>query len=388
MKFAAKMEKLKVETAFEMMAKAKKLEAGGKKIIHLEIGEPDFDTPKNIKEAAKKALDDGKTHYGPSAGLPEHRKAIAEYYSKQIGVPYGPEHVVVTPGAKPIMSFAITALLEEGDECLVPDPGFPIYQSMVKFNGGVPVPLPLREENDFRLDVKELKSKITKKTKLIILNSPHNPTGGILTKDDLKAVADISVNNDIPVLSDEIYDRMIYEGKFESIAQFDGMKERTIILNGYSKTYAMTGWRVGYGLMPVELVEHMAQLMTNINSCTATFSQIACIEALKGPQDEVDAMLAELKKRRDFIVNGINKIPGLSCRMPAGAFYAFANIKKTGMTSKQMTEFLLTEAGVCALGGSNFGAAGEGYIRFSYANSIENIGQALEQIAKALASRK
>ncbi|HAD81701.1 MAG: aspartate aminotransferase [Candidatus Edwardsbacteria bacterium RifOxyA12_full_54_48] len=387
MKFAAKMEKLKVETAFEMMAKAKKLEAEGKKIIHLEIGEPDFDTPRNIKEAAKKALDAGQTHYGPSAGLPEHRQAIAQYYSQQIGVQYGPENVVVTPGAKPIMSFAITALLEEGDECLVPDPGFPIYQSMVKFNGGVPVPLPLRESNDFRLDVNELKSKITKKTKLIIINSPHNPTGGILTRDDLKAVADIAVNNNIPVLADEIYDRMIYEGQFESIAQFPGMKDLTIILNGYSKTYAMTGWRVGYGLMPVELVGHMAQLMTNINSCTATFSQIACIEALKGPQDEVTAMMTEFKKRRDFIVDRINRIPKLSCRKPAGAFYIFVNIKQTGMDSRKFTDFLLNDCGICALAGANFGAEGEGYVRFSYANTIENLAEAADRIEKAL-SRK
>ncbi len=384
MKFAERMQRLKVETAFEMMAKAKKLEAEGKKIIHLEIGEPDFDTPRNIKEAAKKALDAGQTHYGPSAGTPAHRKAIAEYYSRHIGVSYGPENVVVTPGAKPIMSFAITALLEEGDECLVPDPGFPIYQSMVKFNGGVPVPLPLREENEFRLDVRELKSKITKKTKLIIINSPHNPTGGILTRDDLKAVADIAVNNNIPVLADEIYDRMIYEGKFESIAQFDGMKDLTIILNGYSKTYAMTGWRVGYGLMPVELVGHMAQLMTNINSCTCTFAQSACIEALQGPQGAVDEMIAEFRTRRDFIVERINKIPKLSCTKPAGAFYVFVNIKKTGMDSRKFTDFLLNDCGICALAGANFGAQGEGYVRFSYANTIANLGDACDRIGQAL----
>ncbi|MDI6739686.1 MAG: pyridoxal phosphate-dependent aminotransferase [Candidatus Edwardsbacteria bacterium] len=387
MKFAERMQRLKVETAFEMMAKAKKLEAEGKKIIHLEIGEPDFDTPKNIKEAAKRALDEGRTHYGPSAGLPEHRKAIAEYYSKYVGVKIGPEHVVVTPGAKPIMSFAIAALLNEGDECVVPDPGFPIYQSMVKFNGAIPVPVALREENDFRMDLEELKRKISKKTRLIIINSPHNPTGGILTKEDLKVVADISINNDIPVLADEIYDRMIYEGKFESITQFPGMMERAIVLNGYSKTYAMTGWRVGYGIMPVELVEHMSQLMTNINSCTCTFAQTACIEAMQGPQDEVDAMIAEFKKRRDFIVERINKIPKLSCRKPAGAFYIFVNIKKTGMDSRPFTDFLLNDCGICALAGANFGAMGEGYVRFSYANTIANLGAAADRIAQALASR-
>ncbi|MRR09591.1 pyridoxal phosphate-dependent aminotransferase [bacterium] len=386
MRFAERMQRLKVETAFEMMAKARKLEAEGKKVIHLEIGEPDFDTPANIKEAAKRALDAGQTHYGPSAGTPAHRKAIAEYYSRHIGVSYGPENVVVTPGAKPIMSFAITALLEEGDECLVPDPGFPIYQSMVKFNGAVPVPLPLREENDFRLDVKELKSKITKKTRLIIINSPHNPTGGILTRDDLRAVADIAVNGNIPVLADEIYDRMIYEGRFESIAQFDGMKDLTVILNGYSKTYAMTGWRVGYGLMPAELVGHMAQLMTNINSCTCTFAQSACIEALQGPQGDVDRMIAEFRTRRDFIVERINKIPQLSCRRPAGAFYVFVNIKKTGMDSRKFTDFLLNDCGICALAGANFGAQGEGYVRFSYANTIDNLREACDRIQQKLAA--
>ena len=384
MKFADRMERLKVETAFEMMAKAKKLEAEGKKIIHLEIGEPDFDTPKNIVEAAKRALDAGQTHYGPSAGLPAHRKAIAEYYSKHIGVTVGSEQVVVTPGAKPIMSFAITALLNEGDECIVPDPGFPIYQSMVKFNGAVPVPVALREEADFRMDLDELKKKVNEKTKLIIINSPHNPTGGILTKDDLKAIADISASRDIPVLADEIYDRMIYQGKFESIAQFPGMLERTVILNGYSKTYAMTGWRVGYGIMPPALVEHMSQLMTNINSCTCTFAQTACIEALQGPQDAVDAMVAEFHKRRDFIVDRINRIPKLSCQSPAGAFYIFVNIKKTGMDSRRFTDFLLNDCQVCALAGANFGAMGEGYVRFSYANTIANLGEACDRIEKAL----
>ncbi len=384
MKFADRMQRLKVETAFEMMAKAKKLEAEGQKVIHLEIGEPDFDTPKNIKEAAKRALDAGQTHYGPSAGLPAHRQAIAEYYTKHIGVKITPDMVVVTPGAKPIMSFAITALLNEGDECIVPDPGFPIYQSMVKFNGAVPIPVPLREENDFRMDLDELRKKVNRRTRLIIINSPHNPTGGILTKEDLKEVADISTSLDIPVLADEIYDRMIYEGKFESIAQFPGMLERAIILNGYSKTYAMTGWRVGYGIMPQALVEHMSQLMTNINSCTCTFSQAACIEALQGPQDEVDSMVAEFRKRRDFIVDRINRIPKLSCRTPAGAFYVFVNIRKTGMDSRKFTDFLLNDCQVCALAGANFGAEGEGYVRFSYANTIANLGEACDRIERAL----
>jgi aspartate/methionine/tyrosine aminotransferase len=384
MKFADRMERLKVETAFEMMAKARKLEAEGKKVIHLEIGEPDFDTPANIKEAAKRALDAGLTHYGPSAGTPAHRKAVAEYYSKHIGVKITPDMVVVTPGAKPIMSFAITALLNEGDECIVPDPGFPIYQSMVKFNGAVPVPVALREEDDFRMDLDELRRKANKRTKLIIINSPHNPTGGILTKEDLEEIADVSASLDIPVLADEIYDRMIYQGKFESIAQFPGMLERTVILNGYSKTYAMTGWRVGYGIMPPALVEHMAQLMTNINSCTCTFAQSACIEALKGPQDAVVAMVDEFRKRRDFIVDRINRIPKLSCKTPAGAFYVFVNIKKTGMDSRKFTDFLLNQCQVCALAGANFGAQGEGYVRFSYANTVENLGEACDRMERAL----
>ena len=384
MKFAERMQRLKVETAFEMMAKARKLEAEGKKVIHLEIGEPDFDTPANIKEAAKRALDEGKTHYGPSAGTPAHRQAVAEYYSKHIGVKIAPEMVVVTPGAKPIMSFAITALLNEGDECIVPDPGFPIYQSMVKFNGAVPVPVALREEDDFRMDLDELRRKANKRTKLIIINSPHNPTGGILTKEDLKEIADVSTSLDIPVLADEIYDRMIYQGKFESIAQFPGMLERTVILNGYSKTYAMTGWRGGYGIMPPALVEHMAQLMTNINSCTCTFAQSACIEALKGPQDAVVAMVDEFRKRRDFIVDRINRIPKLSCKTPAGAFYVFVNIKKTGMDSRKFTDFLLNQCQVCALAGANFGAQGEGYVRFSYANTVENLGEACDRMERAL----
>lgn len=384
MRFSDRMHRIKVETAFEMMAKARKLEAEGKKVIHLEIGEPDFDTPGNIKEAAKRALDAGHTHYGPSAGLPAHRQAIAEYYSRHIGVNITPDMVVVTPGAKPIMSFAITALLNEGDECIVPDPGFPIYQSMVKFNGAVPVPVALREENDFRLDLDELRKKINQRTKLIIINSPHNPTGGILTREDLKAIADISIAQEIPVLSDEIYDRIIYEGRFESIAQFPGMLERTIILNGYSKTYAMTGWRVGYGIMPQPLVEHMSQLMTNINSCTCTFAQHACIEALQGPQDEVERMVAEFRKRRDFIVERINRIPKLSCRIPAGAFYVFVNIKRTGMDSRKFTDFLLNQCHICALAGANFGRMGEGYVRFSYANTIENLAEACDRIEQAL----
>jgi len=384
MKFAERASTAKVETAFEMMAKAKKLEAEGKKVIHLEIGEPDFDTPKNIKEAAKKAIDAGKTHYGPSAGLPEHRQAIAEYYSQYVGVKVGPENVVVTPGAKPIMSFTVMALLGQGDECIVPDPGFTVYSSMVRMMGAVPVPVPLHEKNDFRMDLDELRKKVTKRTKLIMINSPHNPTGGILTKEDLKAVADISTERDIPVLADEIYDRMIYDGKFESIMQFPGMPERTIVLNGYSKTYAMTGWRVGYGIMPREMADLMAAFMTNINSCTATFSQIACIEALKGPQDDVAAMIAEFRKRRDFIVERINRIPKLSCRKPAGAFYVFVNIKKTGMDSRKFTDFLLNNCGICALAGANFGAQGEGYVRISYANTIENLAEAADRIEKAL----
>lgn len=380
MKFADRTKNLGTETAFEVLAKAKALEAKGKEVIHLEIGEPDFDTPQNIKEAAKKALDEGYTHYGPSAGLPEAREVIAKEISKTRNIKVTPDQVVVTPGAKPIIFFTIFSLVNEGDEVIYPNPGFPIYESVIEFLGAKAVPIKLREENNFRLDTDELKKLVTDKTRLIIINSPHNPTGGILTKDDLKAIADIALSKDICVLADEIYNRIIYEGKFESITQFPGMQERTVILAGLSKTYAMTGWRLGYGVMNKDLAFYEARMMTNINSCTASFSQRALIEALTGPQDEPKKMVEEFRKRREVIVEGLNAIPKISCKNPSGAFYVFPNITKTGWNSQKLADHILSDAGVAVLSGTSFGAFGEGYLRLSYANSVENIKKGLDRI--------
>ena len=387
--FADRMASLGTETAFEVLARAKALERQGKEIIHLEIGEPDFDTPKNIKDAAVKALYGGYTHYVPAAGIPELREAIAEYISKTRKIPVDPEEVVVTPGAKPIMFFAILACVNRGEEVLYPNPGFPIYESMINFVEAKPVPIPLKEENDFRLDHEYIKEKITKKTKMIILNSPENPTGGVLTKEDLKVIADcIAKRDDVIVLSDEIYSRIIYEGNHESIASLPGMKEKTIILDGFSKTYAMTGWRLGYGVMRKDLAEKITQLMINSNSCTCAFVQMAGVEALKGPQDSVDKMVAEFRKRREVIVSGLNSIKGITCKKPKGAFYVFPNIKGVGKKSKEFSDYLLNEAGVAVLPGTSFGKYGEGYLRISFANSIENIQKALDRISKAIEKLK
>jgi aspartate aminotransferase len=387
MRYAERMKRLGTETAFDMLAKAKVLEAKGKEVIHLEIGEPDFDTPKNIREAAKKALDEGWTHYGPAPGLPELRAAIAQDAGKLRGLQFNPEQVVVTPGAKPIMSFVIMALADEGDEVIYPNPGFPIYESMINFMGAKPVPIQLKEEFDFRLDVKDFKKLVTKKTKLIIINSPQNPTGGVLTKDDLKVIADIARNNNIWVLADEVYSRTIYDIKFESIAQFPGLEDRLIVLDGFSKTYAMTGWRIGYGIMPPTLASYIGQIEININSCTASFTQRACIEAIKGPQEDAYKMVAEFKKRRDVIVAGLNQIKGVSCKNPLGAFYVFPNVTKTGIDCRELADRLLNEAGVSSLSGTCFGKYGEGYLRFSYANSVENIKKALSKIEAILGKK-
>ena len=384
MRLAEKMSRLGTETAFEVLARAKKLEAKGKDIIHLEIGEPDFDTPKNITEAGIQALKDGYTHYNPSAGLPGFREVIAKEISKTRKIDVNPDQVVVTPGAKPIMFFCIMALANEGEEIIYPNPGFPIYESVINFIGAKPVPIQLREENDFRLSTDELRKLITDKTRMIIINSPQNPTGGILTKDDLKQIADIAISKDIFVLSDEIYSRIIYEGEHHSIASFPGMQERTIILDGMSKTYAMTGWRLGYGVMREDLAVLIAKLQTNSNSCTATFTQMAGIEALDGPQDEVDRMTAEFRRRREVVVEGLNAIPRISCRTPKGAFYVFPNVKEIGWDVRKLSDFLLNEAGVAVLFGTSFGKYGEGYIRISYANSVENIKEGLSRIEKAL----
>jgi aspartate aminotransferase len=387
--FADRMASLGTETAFEVLARAKALERQGKEIIHLEIGEPDFDTPKNIKDAAVKALYGGYTHYVPAAGIPELREAIAEYISKTRKIPVDPEEVVVTPGAKPIMFFAILACVNRGEEVLYPNPGFPIYESVINFVEAKPVPIPLKEENDFRLDHEYIKEKITKKTRMIILNSPENPTGGVLTREDLKVIADcIAKRDDVIVLSDEIYSRIIYEGTHESIASLPGMKEKTIILDGFSKTYAMTGWRLGYGIMRKDLAEKITQLMINSNSCTCAFVQMAGVEALKGPQDSVDKMVAEFRKRREVIVSGLNNIKGITCKKPKGAFYVFPNIKGIGKKSKEFSDYLLNEAGVAVLPGTSFGKYGEGYLRISFANSIENIQKALNRISRAVEKLK
>ena len=385
MHIAKRMSRLGTETAFEVLAKAKALEAQGKTIIHLEIGEPDFDTPANIRTAAKKALDAGFTHYGPAPGLPDVRKKIAEYKSRSVGVDFSPNQVVVTPGAKPIMFFSILACVDEGDEVIYPNPGFPIYESVINFVGARPVPLVLKEERGFRFDIEDLKKLITQKTRMLIINSPQNPTGGVLAKEDLKQIAELAVKHDLIVLTDEIYSEILYDGfQHTSITTFPGMTERTIILDGFSKTYAMTGWRLGYGIMPEELVALVSQLQINSTSCTASFTQMAGVEALTGPRTDVAAMVKEFRQRRDVIVEGLNSIPGFTCLKPLGAFYVFPNITATGRMSKELSDLFLAKAGVACLSGTAFGAHGEGYLRFSYANSIENIQAALEKIRDVL----
>jgi aspartate/methionine/tyrosine aminotransferase len=380
LRLASRMSRLGTETAFEVLNRARALEKQGKEIIHLEIGEPDFDTPANVIEAAVDALHKGWTHYGPAAGLPELRQTIAEYVSRTRGVPVSSDEVVVVPGGKPIIFFTMLALVDEGDEVIYPNPGFPIYESMINYLGGRAVPIPLREERDFSLDVNELASLITNRTKLIILNSPHNPTGGVLTKRDIQDVADAIGDRNIMVLSDEIYSRLIFEGEDVSIMSVPGFKERTIVLDGFSKTYAMTGWRMGYGVMRPDLAAQFSRLNTNSISCTASFTQIAGIEALRGDQSSVDKMNNEFKRRRDVFVAGLNKIKGFSCRMPKGAFYTFPNITKTGWPSKKLADALLEEAGVACLSGTAFGAFGEGYLRFSVANSLDNLNKALSRV--------
>jgi aspartate aminotransferase len=380
LRLAGRMSRLGTETAFEVLNRARQLEKQGKEIIHLEIGEPDFDTPANVIEAGIDALRKGWTHYGPAAGLPELRQAIADYVSRTRNVPVSSDEVVVVPGGKPIIFFTILALIESGDEVIYPNPGFPIYESMVNYSVGKAVPIPLHEDRDFAIDVKELASLINERTKLIILNSPHNPTGGVLTKKDILEIAEAIGDRNILVLSDEIYSRLIYDGDHFSIMSVPGFKERTILLDGFSKTYAMTGWRLGYGVMRPDLATPISRLATNSTSCTASFTQIAGIEALKGDQSSVDKMSAEFKRRRDVFVAGLNKIKGFSCRVPKGAFYAFPNITKTGWTSKKLADALLEQAGVACLSGTAFGEYGEGHLRFSVANSLENLNKALTKI--------
>lgn len=380
LRLAKRMAGLGTETAFEVLARARALEAQGKDVIHLEIGEPDFDTPANVAETGIDAIRKGWTHYTPSAGLPELRQTIAEEVTRTRGVKCSADEVVVVPGGKPTIFFAFMSLVEEGDEVIYPNPGFPIYESLCGFLSAKPVPLPLREEKDFRLDPNELADLITDRTKLIVLNSPHNPTGSVLEQQDVREIAAAIGDRDIMVLSDEIYSRLIFEGEHFSLMSVAGMKDRTIMLDGFSKTFAMTGWRLGYGVMRPDLANLFGRLMTNVNSCTASFTQIAGIEALRGDQTSVERMCQEFKRRRDRVVERVNQIPGFHCRVPRGAFYVFPSIRETGWNSKKLADALLEQAGVACLAGTAFGAFGEGYLRFSIANSMENLDKALDRV--------
>ncbi len=383
-KLASRMARLGNETAFDMLVKARTLEKQGQDIIHLELGEPDFNTPSSIVDAGKVALSDGHTHYCAPAGIDELREVIASHIIQSRGVEVNANWIVVTPGAKPIMFFLMLALIEKGDEVIYPDPGFPIYESMIRFVGGTPVPIPLLEDLQFSFSQKMLLSKISSRTKLIIINSPQNPTGGILGEKDLTAVADIAIQNDIMVLSDEIYSNVIYEGKHNSVASIQGMLDRTILLDGFSKGYSMTGWRLGFGVMRPELQVQISKLVTNSVSCTPPFIQKAGVKALEDGDSSIIKMVSEFRERRDFLVKELNQIPGISCLNPHGAFYVFPNVKAFGKSSNEIEDYLLKEAGVALLSGTSFGKFGEGYLRISYANSIENLTEACRRIRKAL----
>jgi len=384
-KLARRMERLGTESAFEVLARARALEAAGRTIIHLEIGEPDFDTPAHIREAAKAALDAGHTHYVPAPGIMPLREAVAAFLERTGRLRTSPDRVVVTPGAKPIMFFTILALCEEGDEVVLPDPGFPMYESITAFAGARPVPIPLRERNDFRLDPGELASLVTQRTKLLILSSPHNPCGSALTAADLEAIAALALERDLVVLADEVYWAISYDRPHASILDYEGMPERTVLLDGWSKTFAMTGWRLGFGVFPPVLVEPVTRLVVNSVSCTSAHSQHAAIAALEGPWAPVERMVAELHRRRDVIVDGLNRIPGMRCVRPEGAFYAFPSVADLGRPADEVERLLLRRAGVACLSGTAFGSGGEGYLRFSYANSVENIQTALEAVRATLA---
>ena len=387
MRLADRMDHIGTETAFEAAARARALAATGRDVIHLHLGEPDFDTPPNIVEAAARALADGQTHYAPPPGVPIFREAIAADFSRRRGVEVSPDRVVVTPGAKPIMAYLMMALVGPGDEVIVPDPGFPIYESMTRFMGATPVPIPLRPERDFRLDLDELRSLITPRTRLLVFNSPQNPTGAVMTRSDIEGVAAIAMAHDLVVLADEIYSRILYEGEHVSILTVEGMEERTVVLDGLSKTYAMTGWRLGWGILPKPLVPVFERLLINTVSCTATYAQFAGAEALNGPQDAVEVMVRELRARRELIVAGLNALPGVTAPMPHGAFYAFPDVSGTGLTGRTFADRILTEAGVSVLSGTAFGQQGIGSLRVSYANSQENLRQALTRISDFLAAQ-
>jgi len=384
MRLADRMSRIAVESAFEVLVRARALEATGRSVVHLEIGEPDFATPAHVVEAAKKALDDGWTHYGPTQGYPELRDAIAQHISETRGITVGGDRVCVVPGGKPIIFFPMLALLQPGDEVIYPNPGFPIYESMINFLGATPVPVPLIEERGFSFDLNVLRDSLTDRTRMLVLNSPQNPTGGVIPHEDLVAIAEMVRERDLVVMSDEIYSRIFYGTAPTSIASLPGMLDKTIILDGFSKTYAMTGWRIGYGVMPPVLVDAVNKLMVNSNSCTASFTQRAAIAALTGPQDAVVNMVAEFHRRRDAFCGALNQLPGFHCEIPGGAFYAYANVKGTGMDSKVLADRLLQEAGVACLNGGAFGHYGEGYIRFSYANSLENLMEAARRMGSFL----
>ena len=382
MKIAERMTRIGIESAFEVLQRARALEAQGKKIVHLEIGQPDFPTPRHVIEAGKKALDEGWTGYGPTPGFPDFRDAIAEYISRSRGITVTGKNVMVVPGGKPIMFFTMMAVLEPGDEVIYPNPSFPIYESMINFLGATPVPIPLIESRGFSFDLETFRQKLSPKTKMVVLNSPANPTGGMIPRDDLAQMAEMLRERDVLVLSDEIYSRICYGVEPSSITQFPGMLEKTVILDGFSKTYSMTGWRLGYGVMPLWLADAVDKLMVNSNSCTASFTQRAGLAALTGPQDDVDRMVAEFRRRRDVIVKGLNEIPGFRCVVPDGAFYVFPNVSGTGLASRELADMLLNDAGVACLSGTAFGSYGDGYLRFSYAASLENIEEALSRIRK------
>ena len=383
---ASRMQTIGTEGAFAVSARARALEAEGRPMIHLQIGEPDFDTPAHVRDAAKRALDDGATHYAPFPGIPELRKAIAEDVTRRKGFPADPSQVFVTVGGKGVMLYAILGLVDPGDEVIVPDPGYPIYESLTRFVGATAVPIPIRMENEFRLDVEELARLITPRTRLLIINSPANPTGGVLTRADLERIAELAAEHDLWVMADEIYGRILYDGaEHISFASLPGMADRTIVLDGFSKTFAMTGWRLGYAVVPDSLKEVYGELVINTISCAPTFAQVGAVQALVGPQDDVDAMVVEFKARRDLVVEGLNEINGIKCATPLGAFYAFPDISGTGLTGAEFAERLLTEADVCVLAGTAFGGVGSEHIRISYANSRENLTEALNRISRFVA---
>jgi len=387
MRFAERMSRLGTESAFEVLARARQLEAEGHEMVHLEIGEPDFSTPENIIEAAVQAMHAGATHYTPASGIREVREATARHVTRQTGSPTRPEQIVLVPGSKNILHFLLLALVEPGDEVLVPDPGYPIYSSLVSFVGAKPVSVPIREANHFRLDVEELRSLVTERTRVLVVNSPANPTGGVLTREDCEAIATLAEERDLFVLSDEIYSRIVYDGTHVSLYGIDGMAERCVLMDGLSKTWAMCGWRLGFGAMPVELAQRMDTLMINTSSCAAAFTQLAAIEAFESPESDaaVAAMVAEFSKRRDLIVDGLNGIPGIRCHKPSATFYVFPNVEGTGWEERDLQRALLEEAGVAALSGTAFGSWGKGYLRFSYANSQANLRKAIDRVATFLA---